>query len=76
MPKIIKTGGKFSLRSHAFRIIPPEATIKYGMPNSCQNGSCHADKSTKWAIDAYSKFYKDRNITKNLAKDIKGLSSE
>ncbi|MEA3490313.1 MAG: multiheme c-type cytochrome [Campylobacterota bacterium] len=76
MPKIAKTGGKFTIRSHAFRIIPPEATIKYGMPNSCQNGSCHADRSTKWAIDEYSKFYKDRNITKNLAKEIKGWSSE
>ncbi|MBE9525512.1 MAG: cytochrome C [Proteobacteria bacterium] len=61
MPKIVKTGGQFSLRSHAFKIIPPEATIKYAMPNSCQNGGCHDDKSTQWAIDEYEKFYGDKN---------------
>ena len=69
MPKIVKTGGKFSLRSHAFKIIPPEATQKYGMPNSCQNGSCHSDKSVEWAKDAYKKFYNK----KNLADTIKEL---
>ncbi|MEA3387639.1 MAG: multiheme c-type cytochrome [Patescibacteria group bacterium] len=73
MPKIVKTGGKFSLRSHAFKIIPPEATIKYGMPNSCQNGACHADKSTQWAIDEYTKFYKNSKLKKTLADEIKGM---
>ncbi len=57
MPRIVKTGGKFSLRSHAFKIIPPEATKKYGMPNSCQNGSCHQDKSNEWAIEEFHKYY-------------------
>ena len=69
MPKIVQTGGKFSLRSHAFKIIPPEATEKYGMPNSCQNGSCHQDKSIEWAKDAYKKFYK----TKNLAQIVENM---
>ncbi len=69
MPKIVKTGGKYSLRSHAFRIIPPEATEKYSMPNSCQNGSCHQAKSLEWAKDEYKKFYK----TKNLADTVKGI---
>lgn len=63
MPKIVKTGGKFSLRSHAFKIIPPEATEKYGMPNSCQNGSCHQDKSLQWAKIEYKKFYVDKPKT-------------
>ncbi|MCK5110386.1 MAG: cytochrome C [Arcobacteraceae bacterium] len=72
MPRIVKTGGKFSLRSHAFKIIPPEATIKYGMPNSCQNGSCHQDKSTQWAIDEYKKFYKRKDkILAEVVKEIK-----
>ncbi len=70
MPKIVKTGGTFSLRSHAFKIIPPEATVKYGMPNSCQNGSCHTDKSTQWAIDEYIKFYKNRGAKKTLAHEM------
>ena len=58
--------------SFAFKIIPPEATIKYGMPNSCQNGSCHTDKSTQWAIDEYEKFYnkKDKTLA-DIVKDIK-----
>ncbi len=63
MPRIVKAGGKFALRSHAFRIIPPEATEKYAMPNSCQNGSCHSDKSLKWAKKEYRKFYHDNNTT-------------
>ena len=69
MPKIVQTGGKFSLRSHAFKIIPPEATIKYGMPNSCQNGSCHADKTTQWAINEFEKFYRKKE--KTLAEAVK-----
>ena len=63
MPRIVKTGGKFSLRSHAFKIIPPEATEKYGMPSSCQNGGCHSDKTVEWAKEAYGKFYLDNNRT-------------
>lgn len=63
MPRIVKTGGKFSLRSHAFKIIPPEATEKYGMPSSCQNGSCHSDKTVEWAKEEYQKFYHDNNKT-------------
>jgi hypothetical protein len=63
MPRIVKTGGKFSLRSHAFKIIPPEATEKYGMPSSCQNGSCHSDKTVEWAKKEYHKFYSDQNKT-------------
>ena len=70
MPRIVKTGGKFSLRSHAFKIIPPEATKKYGMPNSCQNGSCHADKPLEWAQEEYSKFYpKEKKTLRQSLKD-------
>jgi len=57
MPKIVSTGGAFSLRSHAFKIIPPEATEKYQMPNSCQNGNCHKDKDLQWAKNAYRDYY-------------------
>lgn len=45
MPRIVKTGGDFTIRSHAFQIIPPEASVTYEMPNSCQNSGCHSDKS-------------------------------
>ena len=73
MPKIVATGGKFSLRSHAFKIIPPEATKKYGMPNSCQNGSCHTDKSTQWAVDEYAKFYKNKRKQQTLVDELKEM---
>ncbi|MCW8888920.1 MAG: hypothetical protein OQK25_07650, partial [Gammaproteobacteria bacterium] len=59
MPKIVKTGGFLSLRSHAFKIIPPSETAKSGMPNSCQNGGCHDNKSVDWALDAFNQHYPD-----------------
>ena len=57
MPRIVKTGGFFSLRSHAFQIVKPKASKDNKMPNSCQNSGCHADKSLQWAIDAYHDHY-------------------
>ena len=57
MPLIVKSGGFLSLRSHAFRIIPPEASKGSKMPNSCQNGDCHAERDLEWAIAAYEDFY-------------------
>lgn len=57
MPFIGKTGGEFSIRSHTFSVIPPRETVKYGIPNSCQNGKCHGNKSIEWAIREFDKFY-------------------
>jgi hypothetical protein len=57
MPRTVKTGGFFSLRSHAFRIVPPHASIREKMPNSCQNGSCHADRSVQWTLNAFDKHF-------------------
>ena len=41
----------------AFKIVSPEASNESKMPNSCQNAGCHADKTPKWAIEAYDDFY-------------------
>lgn len=57
MPYIVKSGGAYPIRSHAFKIVPPVATRDYGVPNSCQNGGCHEDESLEWAIAEYDKFY-------------------
>jgi hypothetical protein len=57
MPRVVKTGGFFSLRSHAFRIIPPEESIKSGSPNSCQNGGCHSGQTVEWAAEAFRHHY-------------------
>jgi len=69
MPKVVKTGGFFSLRSHAFKVIPPAETLKTGTPNSCQNGGCHDNKSIEWALDAFKTHYpdfKDELITRQM----------
>jgi len=70
MPLIVKTGGTYSIRSHAFKIVPPIASKKYSMPSSCQNGSCHQNKSIEWAMDEYNKFYK-KNEVETLANTLK-----
>ncbi|WP_373036806.1 multiheme c-type cytochrome [Sulfurimonas sp.] len=62
MPRIVKTGGDFTIRSHAFRIIPPSASAKYKMPNSCQNSGCHADKSNEEMQRIFHENYPDLKI--------------
>ncbi len=57
MPRTVKTGGFYSLRSHAFRIVPPQASQQEEIPNSCQNGGCHKDKPLAWAIGEFDRYY-------------------
>jgi hypothetical protein len=72
MPRIVKTGGAFSLHSHAFKIVPPDASLKDPeMPNSCQNGGCHADKSVEWAVSAYRRFYHPDEALRTRLKERK-----
>lgn len=59
MPRIVKTGGFYSLRSHAFKIVPPNQSLETGMPNSCQNSGCHSDKNLDWAIKEFDHYYPD-----------------
>jgi hypothetical protein len=59
MPRIVKTGGYYSLRSHAFKIIKPTMSQESDIPNSCQNGGCHANRDLEWAIEAYKQHYVD-----------------
>lgn len=57
MPLVVKAGGFFSLRSHTFQIIPPQASDDATIPNSCQNGGCHAKQNIEWAVKAYEDYY-------------------
>jgi predicted CXXCH cytochrome family protein len=50
MPKIEQTLGDVMVRAHTFRFISPALTDTLKVPNPCT--TCHADKSTAWAIDA------------------------
>jgi predicted CXXCH cytochrome family protein len=49
MPKIEQTLGDVMVRAHTFRFIAPAMTETLKVPNPCT--TCHADKSTGWAID-------------------------
>jgi predicted CXXCH cytochrome family protein len=49
MPRIEQTIADVNVRSHTFKIISPTLTEQSGVPNPC--GICHADKSSKWAIE-------------------------
>ncbi len=55
MPYVVKSGGWYSIRGHAFRIMSP---LGNDSPNSCQNGGCHQDRSIEWVRQEYRKFYK------------------
>jgi predicted CXXCH cytochrome family protein len=45
-------------RDHSFRIPRPDLSIKYNVPNACND--CHADKSFQWSEDYIKKYYGER----------------
>ena len=52
MPQIETTIADVKVHAHTFRIVTPEMTDKYGIPNPCT--SCHTEKSTAWATEVLS----------------------
>lgn len=61
MPYVVKSGGWYSIRGHAFIIISPLKNEQEGMPNSCLNGGCHQGCSLQWIQQEYRKFYRSRS---------------
>jgi Cytochrome c552/Cytochrome c554 and c-prime/Doubled CXXCH motif (Paired_CXXCH_1) len=57
MPYVVKSGGWNSIRGHAFIILSPLENEQTAMPNSCQNGGCHQDRSPQWVQQEYRTFY-------------------
>ena len=57
MPLTVKNGGAFTLHSHAPGIVPPSDTATWGVPNSCANGGCHADRDEAWLQAAYDSHF-------------------
>ena len=55
MPKTGENAVPGESRNHTFDFISPAATIRYGVPNSC-NG-CHADKTPDWGLAEVKKWY-------------------
>jgi tetratricopeptide (TPR) repeat protein len=45
-------------RDHSFRIPRPDLSIKYDIPNTCND--CHSDKSFQWSEDYIKKYYGER----------------
>jgi tetratricopeptide (TPR) repeat protein len=45
-------------RDHSFRIPRPDLSIKYNVPNACND--CHDDKSFQWSEDWIKKYYGER----------------
>jgi len=45
-------------RDHSFRIPRPDLSIKYNVPNACND--CHADKSFQWSEDYIKKYFGER----------------
>ncbi|HSR18406.1 MAG TPA: multiheme c-type cytochrome, partial [Ignavibacteriaceae bacterium] len=45
-------------RDHSFRIPRPDISIKYDIPNACND--CHVDKSNQWSEDWIKKYYGER----------------
>lgn len=45
-------------RDHSFRIPRPDLSMKYDVPNACND--CHADKSFQWSEDWIKKYYGER----------------
>lgn len=42
-------------RDHSFRIPRPDLSMKYGVPNACNQ--CHTDKSNQWSEDHITEWY-------------------
>jgi len=42
-------------KDHSIRIPRPDLSVKYGVPNACNQ--CHAGKTAEWAVNAFAKLY-------------------
>jgi predicted CXXCH cytochrome family protein len=55
MPKTGENSVAGEARNHTFDFISPAASLKSGVPNSCN--LCHADKTPQWALAQVEKWY-------------------
>ena len=49
-------------RDHSLRIPRPDLSIKYGIPNACND--CHADKNYQWAENYIKKYFGEHKRTR------------
>jgi predicted CXXCH cytochrome family protein len=46
---------KARIRDHSMSLPAPENTVRFAIPNACNE--CHADKKPSWAVDALAKWW-------------------
>jgi predicted CXXCH cytochrome family protein len=63
MPHAVQ-GVKATMRDHSMSFPEPENTVRYGIPNACNE--CHADKSPEWALDNVEAWYPNRSSRPRL----------
>lgn len=74
-------------RDHSFRIPRPDLSIKYDVPNACNQ--CHADKSNQWAENYITKWHGEsrtfhfaeafddaRNGKEEALQQLKGITND
>lgn len=52
----LKDTSEYYVATHSFWVPHPQDTIKYKMPNACNN--CHEDKTPQWALEHVVKWWK------------------
>ena len=56
MPGRYYMGNDFR-RDHSFRVPRPDLTVKFDVPNTCNESGCHDDQSPEWAAKAVNTWY-------------------
>jgi len=62
MPKEVVSLRRSAMRDHSVGIPAPENTERFGIPNAC--GSCHRDRSPRWAVDTLARWSAEDRGTK------------
>jgi predicted CXXCH cytochrome family protein len=57
-------GVKATMRDHSMSFPEPENTVRYGVPNACNE--CHADKTAEWALENVERWYPGRSSRPRL----------
>jgi HEAT repeats/Cytochrome c552/Cytochrome c554 and c-prime len=65
MPKTVLSI-KARIRDHSMSLPTPENTVRFAIPNACNE--CHTDKQASWAVDALAKWWPQGRRAKVMAR--------
>ena len=57
---------KARIRDHSMSLPAPENTVRFGIPNACNE--CHTDKPASWAVDTLAKWWPEGRRAKLVAR--------